>query len=686
MEHQYTNQLIHENSPYLLQHAHNPVNWYAWNVAAFEKAKIENKPILVSIGYSTCHWCHVMERESFENEETAAFMNRHFICIKVDREERPDVDHIYMEAVQLLSGQGGWPLNCFLLPDARPFFAGTYYPPTPMYQRPSWLQVLGNIAKAYQNQPDVVAEQAAKLMSYMEKGDQKLLDNSIFVSENTSFFTENILKQIFERLQERFDRREGGFGAAPKFPSTMSLQYLLTYYHFSENSDALAHVELSLDKMCQGGIYDQLGGGFARYATDKEWLIPHFEKMLYDNALLISVLSDAYKVTKKSLYAETIRETLDFVAREMTSSEGGFYSAYDADSEGVEGKFYVWQKTEIDVLLGEDSPLFCDFYDVSEEGNWEEQNILWRTLPFDIFAKNNKINEVFLREKMQKCRAILFLERQKRIAPGLDDKILIAWNALMCSACCAAFSALGDKNYKQIALRNIDFLLEKFENQNQRDFFHTYKNGIAKYDANLEDYSYLIAALLDVYALSFDNQYLIKAKKLCLLVVEDFYDAENGLFYFASASQTDLILRRKELYDNAVPSGNSTMALNLQRLGIIFDEPDWSTMATKLLTAIRTSIIHHAPSFARYATAAANECYGMREIAIVGKNAFEKAVEIQQNFIPNVIYMASQNADNQYAMLREKSVSDDALIYLCQNYTCQKPVQTTAELLEKLLH
>ncbi len=684
MEHQYTNQLIHENSPYLLQHAHNPVDWYAWNDAAFEKAKTENKPILVSIGYSTCHWCHVMERESFENEETATFMNRHFICIKVDREERPDVDHIYMEAVQLLSGQGGWPLNCFLLPDARPFFAGTYFPPTPMYQRPSWLQVLGNIAKAYQNQPDVVTNQAEKLMSYMEKGDQKLLDNSVFTGENTSFFTENTLKQIFERLQERFDKREGGFGGAPKFPSTMSLQYLLTYYHFSKNNDALAHVELSLDKMCQGGIYDQLGGGFARYATDREWLIPHFEKMLYDNALLVSVLSDAYKVTKKSLYAETIRETLDFVVREMTLSEGGFYSAYDADSEGVEGKFYIWQKSEIDALLGTDSPLFCDFYDVSEEGNWEEQNILWRALPFDIFAKNNKIDEAFLHKKMQECRAILFSERKKRIPPSLDDKILIAWNALMCSAYCDAFSALGDENYKQIALKNIDFLLEKFEKQNQSGFFHTYKEGVAKYEANLEDYSYLIAALLDVYTVSFDNQYLIKAKNLCLLLIKDFYDTENGLFYFASASQTDLILRRKELYDNAVPSGNSTMALNLQRLGIIFDEPKWSEMATRLLATLRTSIIHHAPSFARYATAAANECYGMREIAIIGKNAFEKVKEVQQNFIPNVIYMTSQNSDNQYPMLRDKSENDDALIYLCQNYACQKPVETVNELLNNL--
>ena len=684
MQHTHTNQLIHESSPYLLQHAHNPVDWYAWNDAAFEKAKVENKPILVSIGYSTCHWCHVMERESFEDEETAAFMNKHFVCIKVDREERPDVDHIYMEAVQILSGQGGWPLNCFLLPDARPFFAGTYYPPTPMYQRPSWLQVLGNIAKAYQNQPDVVDDQAEKLMSYMEKGDQKLLDNSLFLSENTSFFTENTLQQIFERLQERFDKREGGFGGAPKFPGTMGLQYLLSYHHFSKNEAALAHIELSLDKMCQGGIYDQLGGGFSRYATDREWLIPHFEKMLYDNALLISVLSDAFKVTKKTLYAETIRETLDFVAREMTLPEGGFYAAYDADSEGVEGKFYVWQKAEIDILLGEDSPLFCDFYDVTEEGNWEEQNILWRALPFAVFTKNNNIEEVFLREKMKNARAILFSERKKRIPPGLDDKILIAWNALMCSAYCHAFSALGDENYKQIALKNIDFLLEKFEKQDEFGFFHTYKNGVAKYEANLEDYSYLIAALLDVYNVSFDNQYLTKAKNICDLLIKDFYDTENGLFYFASATQKDLILRRKELYDNAVPSGNSTMALNLQRLAIVFDRQDWSAMATKLLAAIRTSTVHHASSFARYASAMINECYGMREIAIVGKNALEKAADLQQNFIPNVVYMASQNTDNQYAMLKDKSKNDDALIYLCQNYACQKPVESVAEILEML--
>ncbi len=669
------NRLQYETSPYLLQHAHNPVHWYAWNDEAFARAKAEDKPILVSIGYSTCHWCHVMERESFEDETTAAFMNKHFVCIKVDREERPDVDHIYMEMVQILSGQGGWPLNCFLLPDGRPFFGGTYYPPQPLYNRPSWVQVMSNIANAYQTKREVVEGQAAQLMGYVEKSDEKLL--TPITADFVPNFDNNSV-EIFAKMQERFDKKEGGFGGAPKFPGAMCLDFLLAYHHFSGEKDALAHVELSLDKMYQGGIYDQLGGGFARYATDSAWLIPHFEKMLYDNALLVSILAKTHKVTQKKLYAESIKETLTFVEREMTSEEGGFYSALDADSEGVEGKFYVWQKSEIDDLLGEDSPLFCAFYDVSEEGNWEEQNILWRAENFDFFAQKNNIHEDFLRQKMTDARAKLFALRSKRIRPSLDDKILLAWNALMCTAYTHAFQALGEEKYRSAALRNIDFLVEKFEQTTPNHFFHTYKNNIAKYEANLEDYSYLIAALLDVYEISFDKKYLQKAKNLTEMVIENFYDSATGLFYFATITQKDLIVRRKELYDNAMPSGNATMAHNLQRMAIIFDQKDWKKIVQQLLKAIENTAKRYATSFARYALVMLLEEKNYREVSIIGTDALEKMQSIQSHYFPNAIFMASQNTDNEYFMLKDKS---EDYIYLCQNYACLKPVESVAEFL-----
>ena len=523
------NQLSKETSPYLLQHAHNPVHWYAWKPEAFEKARREDKPILVSIGYSTCHWCHVMERESFENQSVADFMNQHFVCIKVDREERPDVDQIYMEACQVISGSGGWPLNCFLTPDTRPFFAGTYYPPQPSYGRPSWQQILQNMAGAYQQKRDIVEEQADKLTEIIRGADKTFVKTTGFDvkigknDENTEggyfseIFNQNLLDKIFDNLTDRFDHQEGGFGGAPKFPSTMSIQYLLDYYFYTKNETALKHAELSLIKMIQGGIYDQIGGGFARYATDRAWLIPHFEKMLYDNALLIQVIADAYKLTKKDIYRETIEETLNFILREIQNTEGVFFSAYDADSEGVEGKFYVWTKEEIDAILGEESPLFCAFYDVTNEGNWEENTILWRQRSYEAFAESEKIDVSELKNRMAIARQKLYVVRNKRIKPSLDDKILLSWNALMISGFAKAYEALnmekndipkiGAEGYRKTAINALEFILANFKNP-EGGYFHTYKNGQAQYAAFLEDYAYLIEALLDDMALhSIKNTY-----------------------------------------------------------------------------------------------------------------------------------------------------------------------------------
>jgi uncharacterized protein len=699
------NQLSKETSPYLLQHAHNPVHWYAWKPEAFEKARREDKPILVSIGYSTCHWCHVMERESFENQSVADFMNAHFVCIKVDREERPDVDQIYMEACQLISGSGGWPLNCFLTPDTRPFFAGTYYPPMPAYQRPSWQQILQNMAGAFQQKRDIVEEQADKLTemirgadkTFVKKGnfESKIGENAVYTEgsrnnrENSTFseiFNKNLLDKIFDNLSDRFDRQEGGFGGAPKFPGTMSIQFLLDYYFHTKNETALHHAELSLTKMIQGGIYDQIGGGFARYATDRAWLVPHFEKMLYDNALLIQVISDAYKLTKKDIYRETIEETLAFTLREMQNTEGSFYSAYDADSEGVEGKFYVWQKAEIDAILGEESPLFCAFYDVSEEGNWEENTILWRPKSYEIFAAGEKMDVVELKKRMKSACQKLYDVRSNRIKPSLDDKILLSWNALMISAFAKAYEALGTEKtdirdfkvekYRKTAINALNFILNNLQNP-EGGYFHTYKNGQAQYAAFLEDYAYLIEALLDVYGITFDAQYLHKAQELTDFVLENFWDASDGLFYFTSKNQTDILLRKKDLYDSAMPSGNSTMMKNLGRLAIIFDNNRYKNIHFEMLQTLVESIKMYPTSFSKWASGVISAVHPPFEIAVLGADYFDKTLEINALFLPNKILMASAAKDAKLPLLDRDT---EGSIFLCQNYACQLPVQTVAEL------
>lgn len=674
------NKLIHETSPYLLQHAHNPVDWYAWKPEAFERAKAENKPILVSIGYSTCHWCHVMERESFEDEATAAMMNEYFINIKVDREERPDVDQIYMEACQIISGNGGWPLNCFLLPDGRPFFAGTYYPPRPAYNRPSWQQVLNNIANAFYNKPDVVKGQAQQLMDIMKNADNnyiKKIDFSNFDIGHTEggLFKQAIIDSVFRNLQERFDKVEGGFGGAPKFPGTMSIQYLLDYHFYTKNQEAIDHAELSLIKMIQGGIYDQIGGGLARYATDREWLIPHFEKMLYDNALFVSVLSDAFKITKKAIYRETIEETLAFVEREMLSDEGGFYSAYDADSEGVEGKFYVWDKAEIEPILGEDAEIFCQFYDITEGGNWEHKNILWRSKSYETFADLKEIPVDELKSHMKSLREKAFKVREKRIKPGLDDKILLSWNCLMISALTQAYQALGEAHYGDLAIKSIDFIINKFKNNDSGAFYHTYKNGTVQYEAFLEDYALLIESLIDVYSISFDKKYLYLAKDTCEYVITYFKDDTDNLFYFTSSEQQDIPMRKKDLYDNAMPSANSTMARNLLRLGILLDSEDYKEGAYKMLLSLSEVIEKYPSSFAKWASTLLAVLKKPLEIAVVGETAILKAKEINALFLPNKIIAASVEEDTHLPLLKDRSVKGETLIYVCQDYMCLKPVK-----------
>lgn len=676
----FNNRLAKETSPYLLQHAHNPVDWYPWGAEALQKAHDEDKPILVSIGYSACHWCHVMEKESFEDEATAAIMNRFFVNVKIDREERPDLDHIYMDAVQAMTGSGGWPLNVFLTPDARPFYGGTYFPPVRAYNRMSWKETLESIHEAYETRRDEIEAQANNLVNHIETS------NSFGISkpadkEGKRFFDKADLQTISENLLTAADKKWGGFGRAPKFPQTFSIQYLLRHYHFSGHQESLQQALFSLDKMMQGGIYDHLGGGFARYSTDEKWLAPHFEKMLYDNALLISVFAEAYQLTGQQKYKTVMEETIGFVERELMHPVGGFYSALDADSEGVEGKFYTWSKQEIDQTLGDNVDLFCLAYNVSEQGNWEHRNILWCPTDLENYVEKLAISEQALRQKLAECRRLLFNERAKRIRPQLDDKALLGWNALMLTALCKAAAATGKKEWRVLAEASVRFIEINFVTP-EGTWLHAWKNGEAKYYAFLDDLSALVQAYLQLYALTGIEQYLQAAKALTVKIIEDFSDNATMFFLFTGKYQDDVIVRKKEVYDGAIPSGNALMAENLFQLAIYFDLPEWGERAAAMANSLESAIIRYPSSFGVWAMFIQSAVYGLNEIAIIGKAADEMRDAVSKLYIPNKIMMSSGQGSDEYPLLKGKRAGkEEALIYLCRNYSCKKPVSGVESLL-----
>jgi uncharacterized protein YyaL (SSP411 family) len=682
MSHQFTNSLAKETSPYLLQHAHNPVNWYPWGKEAIDKAQQENKMILVSIGYAACHWCHVMERESFENEQTAAFMNEHFINIKIDREERPDLDHIYMDAVQAISGSGGWPLNVFLTPEKKPFYGGTYFPPVQAHNRSSWTEVLQGLVQAWQEKRHEIEAQAENLTAYLTQS------NAIGQVKNTAInlsakelFTKADCHTIAENILKTADKEWGGFGNAPKFPQTFTIQYLLQYYHFTGTKIALDQALISLDKMLQGGIYDHVAGGLARYSTDREWLAPHFEKMLYDNALLVTVLCDAFQITKDKKYEQVIRKTIAFVKEELLDKDGGFYAALDADSEGVEGKYYVWQKKEIENILGNDATLFCAYFDVTTEGNWEETNILRIVTPIDQFVKERGINknefEQTIESSLQKLKAI----RSKRIKPLLDDKIILSWNALMLNAISKAAAILQDKEYKQIAEKNFQFIITNFKKKESFEMQHTFKNGIAKYPAFLDDYAYLIEACISVYEITFDTSYLLNAQSWCNYVTTYFSDEEDKYFFFTNKTQDDIVVRKKEIYDGAVPSGNAVMAINLFKLAVLFDNTDWRKRAEDMLIGIVPMAVKYPISFGIWSRFLLLQIVGLQEISVVGENFVSLNEKISIACIPNKLTMCSFVDNNDFPMLAYRFRKNQTLAYLCHDYSCAAPFDSVDELM-----
>jgi uncharacterized protein YyaL (SSP411 family) len=681
--HNHTNHLIHETSPYLLQHAHNPVDWFPWSEEALEKAKKENKPILVSIGYAACHWCHVMERESFEDEATARIMNENFINIKIDREERPDLDHIYMDAVQAMTGSGGWPLNVFLTPEGKPFYGGTYFPPKRAFNRPSWQEILLGIDRTFKESRDEVNKQAENLTEHI------LQSNSFTVqgSAGASIISEEQLEMAFENIMSTADREWGGFGKAPKFPQSFTIQFLLRYYRLaqlrppgsSENFAARERNEgrdqalLSLDKMIEGGIYDQVGGGFARYSTDTEWLAPHFEKMLYDNALLVSVLSEAYQLTKEQRYKAVIAETMSFIRREMLHPDGGFYSALDADSEGEEGKFYVWEADEVRSIIGKDAGIFQRFFDITEQGNWEGKNILRVKARLEKFAGQNGIAVEELQRIVEAGKEKLLEQRQKRIRPLLDDKIILGWNALMNTACSKAFMATGIIEYRELAIDNMQFMLEKFGDSDLNELKHTWKDDHAKYPAFLDDYAFLIQALIHLQEVTGNTKWLKKAFQLTQFVVDQFGE-EDGFFYYTKKDQADVIVRKKEIYDGAVPSGNSVMAYNLYHLSIYFDKKEWRERSIKIVSSLGQLISRYPGSFGVWASLLLELVRGTLELAIVGRNYSKLVHDLFEQYLPNRVLMMSETEKEEFPLLAGKKSTDIPLIYLCKDFVCQQPV------------
>lgn len=676
-----TNHLIHETSPYLLQHAHNPVNWYPWGDEALQKAKNENKPILVSIGYSACHWCHVMERESFEDESAARIMNDHFINIKIDREERPDLDHIYMDAVQAMSGSGGWPLNVFLTPDKKPFYGGTYFPPVKAFNRSSWKEILHAISLAWKERKDEIESQAENLVEYLNSS------NGIGHTKNASqhTVTKDTCTNIFKNILNIADKEWGGFGKAPKFPQTFTIQYLLQFAYFTDNKEALQQALLSIDKMIQGGIYDHVGGGFARYSTDREWLVPHFEKMLYDNALLIGVLSDAYSITKDKNYTNVVERTIQFIQSELMDPAGGFYAALDADSEGEEGKYYIWNKEEMEKVLGDKASLFCKYFDITSAGNWEGKNIPRILKPLNEFAKEEKIDESkinFFKTELD----LLLQYRNHRIKPSLDDKIILSWNALMVTALCKAAAAFNNGAYSRLAEKNLLFLLKNFrKNEDSYEMLHTYKNGIAKTPAFLEDYAYLSEACINMYELTFESGYLHTALNFCKFVSEHFSDENSPFFFFTHKMQSDIIVRKKEIYDGATPSGNAIMANNLYKLSIIFDKPDWMQKAKEMAQEILPMLEKYPGSFGVWAGFILKDLAAMNEISVIGKDFRAICNEIVSAFIPNRIIMGTASNDYNFPILKGKIAEGETQIYLCKNYTCLEPFKSAQNLLKQLV-
>ena len=677
-KHKHTNRLIDESSPYLLQHAHNPVDWYPWCDEAFERAKKEDKPVLLSIGYSACHWCHVMAHESFENETVADIMNRDFINIKVDREERPDLDAIYMESIQLLSGSGGWPLTVFLNANREPFYGGTYFPLKDRHELPGFERVLDTVADAYKNRRGQVKDAAGQMVAYLKRSSGTMSSSDL---PNMS-----ILTDAYQSMMGSFDAVNGGFGLAPKFPQPMVLEYLLRHSHRTGDVEALSIVETTLVKMAQGGIYDQAGGGFHRYSVDAVWLVPHFEKMLYDNALLSRIYIHAYQATGKDFYKRIACETLDYVVREMRDGNGGFYSTQDADSEGVEGKFYVWTLDEIIKVLGEqDGKLFCRYFGVTAQGNFEGKNILNVVVDGEALAGEIGIDAVELSSIVEKSKKLLLKKRSHRVAPHRDEKILASWNGMMLASYAEAAMVFDRQDYLDVAIDNAKFLTEVMYKDGRLS--HSYKDGRGTDQSYLQDYAFVCDGLIRLYQVSFDERWLDIAMKLADSIDERYWDEDKRSFYDTDKNEQGLLVRPRNIYDNALPSGSSAAAMILLYLSRLTDKSRYEYIALLSMGQALPLVAQYALGFGHWLCGIDFYLSEPKEVVVAGGINDEQTRSfvstIAGRYLPNVVTAGidAENSKLDIPLLKDRVMIDGKpTVYICEKYACKAPVTDSTEL------
>ncbi len=663
------NQLINETSPYLLQHAYNPVDWHAWNQASLNKAKSEQKLMIISIGYAACHWCHVMEHESFEDSVVAERMNTNYLPIKVDREERPDIDHIYMNAAHIITGRGGWPLNAIALPDGRPIFAGTYFP------KEKWIQILDYFTELQQNEPERLEEQAQQVTAGIRQADISP------INPNPPNFTQQNLDEIWTKWEDRIDFKNGGRQGTPKFMMPNNWDFLLRYYHLSKKPKVLEAIEVTLQKMADGGLYDHAGGGFARYSTDGIWKVPHFENMLYDNGQLISLYSQAYQLNKNQDYKQIVEETLEFIEREMLDKSNGFYSSLDADSEGEEGKFYIWTAEELKSIIKEDYDLVSEYFSITEKGNWEHgNNILFRTKKTAYFTKKHDLTEAILKAKIDKAKQAILDERSERIRPSLDDKILTSWNALMLKGYVDAFRAFNNPHYKEMALLNANFILNECK-RSDGGISRNFKDGKSSINGFLDDYSLTIEAFIALYQITFDEKWLNESLALSKYVIKHFYDDQSKMFYYTSDEDPALISRSKELSDNVISSSNSSIAKALYYLGLYFYNEDYISIAESMLNNVADQVIENGPFYANWASLMMHFVKEPYEIAIAGKDLDTKRQQFDQHYLPNMILLGSEK-EGSLQLLANKYMKGQTTIYVCQNKACKLPVTEVNDALD----
>jgi uncharacterized protein YyaL (SSP411 family) len=656
---QYTNHLIDETSPYLLQHAYNPVDWYPWSDKALNLAKKENKLLIVSIGYAACHWCHVMEHESFEDTTVANLMNKYFISIKVDREERPDVDQVYMDAANLMIGGGGWPLNIIALPDGRPIYAGTYF------KKDDWLKVLQGVQNFYEKNPEKTLAQADQISGGVNKMNIVSKSTNIIFSEDSLLKAANVWTNLI-------DNKNGGRRGKEKFPMPKSYLALLNYAFLNNNYQARDAVLLTLDKMAEGGIYDQIGGGFSRYSTDSLWHVPHFEKMLYDNAQLITLYSEAYKLTKDPYYKQVVEETIEFCLRELRATENGYYSSLDADSDGEEGKFYVWSAEEVDNALRDESDVFKSYYGITKNGNWQEgKNVLKISATFNDLAGKFNIPEEELQEQIKRSKEKLFKNRENRIRPRLDDKILTSWNGLMISGFAHAYEAFGDEEYRARALATGNFIWDNLWTGEQ--LYRNRKNGKSSINGFLDDYAFTIMAFNDLYRISFDEIWLSRIKKLLDVTMASYFDEKSGLFQFKSIDDDPLYIKKAVIIDNVIPAGNSAMAINLYNLGHLLYNEEYLTLSQNMLKTASEEMLKHSAFYYNWFELYQMHLVNPFEVAIMGDDYDIKRKSLTTEFLPATMILGG-NKESDLELLQGKLMQDKTMIYVCVNKTCKLPV------------